>query len=164
MKILVVSDSHGHDSRLRDVIRRSAPFDMLIHLGDAEGSEKRIREWCLEQNPACEVYILRGNNDFFTRLPSELEIMIGRYKAFLTHGHMYGVSMSPERLLEEARDRGAQIAMFGHTHRPCLEFTGDITLLNPGSISYPRQEGRRYSYIQMEIDREGEAHYTLDYL
>ena len=39
-----------------------------------------------------------------------------------------------------------------------------ITVLNPGSLSFPRQDGRRPSYMLMEIDREGEAHYTVNYL
>ena len=82
----------------------------------------------------------------------------------MQHGHMYGVSMSTDMLKEEARSRGAQVAMFGHTHRPWLEIGSDVTVLNPGSLSYPRQEGRKPSFLIMEIDRHGEAHYTINYL
>jgi putative phosphoesterase len=164
MKIVIMSDSHRHDSNVREVIRRMKPFDMLVHLGDTEGSENLIRGWCLEQNPDCEVHIVRGNNDFFTELPREEEFMVGKYHVFATHGHNYGVSMGTERILDEGLDRGAQIVMFGHTHRPLIEESGGIVLLNPGSISYPRQEGRAYTFIQMEIDRSGEAHYTLSKL
>ena len=39
MKILIVSDTHRKDENLKWVIRKTKPFDMLIHLGDAEGSE-----------------------------------------------------------------------------------------------------------------------------
>ena len=45
MKILVVSDTHRRDENLRLVIEQEKPFDMLIHLGDAEGSEHWIPEW-----------------------------------------------------------------------------------------------------------------------
>ncbi len=164
MKILIVSDTHRRDGNLQEVIERTAPFDMLIHLGDAEGSEDRIAAWCREQNADCEVHMLLGNNDFFSSLEREEEIMIGNYKAFLCHGHFYSVSVGYERLVDEARDRGAQIAMFGHTHKPCLDMRKGITVLNPGSLSFPRQDGRRPSYMLMEIDREGEAHYTVNYL
>ena len=51
------------------------------------------------------------------------------------------------------------IAMFGHTHKPYLERRGDLTVLNPGSLSFPRQEGRRPSYMLMDLDDEGEAHF-----
>lgn len=37
MRILIVSDTHRRDENLKEVIRRTGPLDMLIHLGDAEG-------------------------------------------------------------------------------------------------------------------------------
>ena len=39
MKILIVSDTHRKDGNLQWVMEQTKPFDMLIHLGDAEGSE-----------------------------------------------------------------------------------------------------------------------------
>ena len=164
MKILIVSDTHRRDGNLQTVIEKTAPFDMLIHLGDAEGSEDRIEEWCKEQNPDCQVYIILGNNDFFSNLDREKEIQIGNYRAFLTHGHFYSVSVGTERLVDEGKDRKVDIVMFGHTHKPYLEHKEGITVLNPGSLSFPRQEGRRPSYMVMEIDKEGKAHYTINYL
>ena len=94
----------------------------------------------------------------------EKEVWIGRYKVLLTHGHYYRVSMTTELIKEEAISRGCQVAMFGHTHRPLIERSPEITLINPGSLSYPRQENGRGSYILMEIDREGLDHYTICYL
>lgn len=164
MKILIVSDTHRRDGNLQEVIGRTAPFDMLIHLGDAEGSEDRIEAWCKEQNPDCQVYIVLGNNDFFSNLDREKEVQIGPFKAFLTHGHFYSVSVGTERLADEAKDRKVDIAMFGHTHKPYLDTRGDVTVLNPGSLSFPRQDGRRPSYMLMEIDAENQPHYTINYL
>ena len=45
MKILIVSDTHRKDDHLKQVIKEQAPFDMLIHLGDIEGSELEIGDW-----------------------------------------------------------------------------------------------------------------------
>ena len=45
MKALIVSDTHRRNGNLQEVIERTAPFDMLIHLGDTEGSESYFREW-----------------------------------------------------------------------------------------------------------------------
>ena len=42
MKILIVSDTHRKDTNLKQVIEAVKPIDMLIHLGDAEGSEYAI--------------------------------------------------------------------------------------------------------------------------
>ncbi len=159
MKILIVSDTHGRDTALKKLLKRTEPIDMLIHCGDVEGGEEEIRAAA-----RCPVHMVAGNNDFFCDLPREEEFFIGRYRVLLTHGHYYYITMGTQMLKEDARARGFDIVMFGHTHRPVLEQGKDITILNPGSLSYPRQEGRRPSYIIMELDREGEAHYTVNYL
>ena len=159
MKILIVSDTHRHHENLEIVLKRVRPIDFIIHLGDAEGCEDYIRAIA-----ECPLYIVAGNNDWFTHLDKEMTLAIGKYDVFLTHGHYYYVSVGLNNLLEEGRARGKDVIMFGHTHKPLLEYHDDITILNPGSLSYPRQDGRSPSYIIMEIDRNGEAHYTINYL
>ena len=149
MKILVVSDTHGHDENLMRALQRELPIDALIHCGDLEGSEEYIPE-AVE----CPCYFVRGNNDFFSYLPAEEEFWIGKKKVFITHGHSYYVSMETEQIREEGAARNADIIMFGHTHRPYFEERDGITVLNPGSLSFPRQEGRRGSYMILETDGE----------
>ena len=166
MKVLIVSDTHRKDENLKQVIARSGPLDMLIHLGDAEGSEHMIATWV---NEDCDLEIILGNNDFFSCLDKEKELMIGRYKTLLTHGHYYNVSVGAEYLKQEARARGFDIVMFGHTHRPFYEMEKkegdkDLIVLNPGSLSYPRQEGHRPSYMIMELDKDGTPSYHTCYL
>ena len=159
MKILVISDTHKKHKNLETVIARVSPIDMLVHLGDAEGGEDYI-----EALADCPVHIVGGNNDFFSVLPREEEFFIGKYKVFITHGHHYYVSMSEARIQEEARSRKADIVMYGHTHRPSLKMEDDLVTLNPGSLSYPRQEGRSPSFIMMDLDKNGEMHYNVCYL
>ena len=159
MKILIVSDTHGRHEHFKEVIRRTAPIDMLIHCGDTEGGEEYMAALA-----GCRAEIIAGNNDFFSRLPREINFSIQKYKAMLVHGHDYGVSMGYEPLLEEALSRNADIAFFGHTHRPLLMQAKGVRLVNPGSLSYPRQEGRRPSFCIMDVDRFGEAHFTINYL
>ena len=163
MKILIVSDTHRRDGNLLEVIEKTAPFDMMIHLGDTEGSEAYFKDWI--KNDLCVVHVVRGNNDFFSHTEAEKEISIGKYRAFLCHGHMYGVSLGTENIKEEARSRKVNIVMFGHTHKPYLEYCSDgLVVLNPGSLSYPRQEGRRPSYIVMDLDKNGKANFEIKYL
>lgn len=159
MRILVISDTHRQNGNLCKVLAKIGRIDLLVHLGDVEGSEDYIREIA-----GCPVEMVAGNNDFFSGLPREREIVCGAYRVLLTHGHYYNVSFTLERLREEARERGVQIAMFGHTHRPVIDRSGPADLINPGSLSYPRQDGRRPSYILMELDRDGLVHYTVNYL
>ena len=159
MKILIVSDTHGHLARFRECIKRVAPIDMLIHCGDIEGQENEIRTLS-----DCECHIVSGNNDYFSDLPREAEFMVGEYRAFLTHGHAYGVSMGYDRIAEEAADRGADIVFCGHTHKPCNEKINGVRVLNPGSLSYPRQEGREPSYMIMEFDQNGKIFCSVSFL
>lgn len=159
MKILIVSDTHRNNANYLKVVERTGPLDMVIHCGDVEGSELVI-----SRAAGCPVEMVQGNNDFFSELPREKEFMVGQYKVWLTHGHNYYVSMNNEMIKREAREREADIVMCGHTHKPVVDIGSDLTLVNPGSISYPRQENRKPSYIIMEIDGAGEAHYTINYL
>lgn len=159
MKILIVSDSHKHNENIKKVLDKVKPIDLMIHCGDAEGSE-----YYLEGIAECPLLIVAGNNDFFTELEKEKVFNIKKYKVLLTHGHYYYVSMGVEKLVGEAKLKGVDIVMFGHTHRPMLDIRDDIVVLNPGSISYPRQDDRKPTYMIMEIDRYGDAHYTLNYV
>ena len=159
MKVLIVSDTHRKETNFERVIEIEKNIDMLIHLGDIEGAEDYIRSIV-----NCPCYMVAGNNDYFSMLHRDLIIDIGPYKALLTHGHHYYVSLGYETIKSEAIAQGVDIVMFGHTHRPSVDVENEITLLNPGSLTYPRQENRKPSYIVMTIDDENQAHYEIKYL
>lgn len=161
MKILIVSDTHRKDENLHKLIDEAAPVDMLIHLGDSEGSEFKIADWLGEK---CDLQMVLGNNDFFSKLDREKELQIGKYRVLLTHGNYYNVSLGVERLEQEAKERGIDIVMYGHTHRPFYKVHNGILILNPGSLSYPRQEGREPSYMIIEVDEQGEIEVGLYFL
>ena len=58
--------------------------------------------------------------------------------------------MTTAMLKDEAKSRGFNIVMYGHTHRPSIDMSDpEVTVINPGSLAYPRQEGRRPTYIVM---------------
>ena len=159
MKILIVSDTHRKNDNYLKVLQLVGKIDMVIHLGDVEGSEYTIREAA-----ECPVEMIAGNNDFFSDLPTEKTLQIGRYRVMITHGHQYYIGMGNEMLKEEAIANGADIVMYGHTHRPVIDISDDIIMLNPGSLSYPRQDDKKPSYIVMEIDLAGDATFSLQYL
>ncbi len=159
MKVLIVSDTHRKNDNFLKVLEQVSPVDMVVHCGDVEGSE-----YLFESAAGCSLEIVAGNNDFFSNLPLEKEFNIGRYRVWLTHGHHYYVSMGTEMIKQEAAARGVDIVFFGHTHRPVIEYGAGVIAVNPGSISYPRQDGRNASYVLMDIDREGEVHFTIRYV
>ena len=159
MKYVIFSDSHGIVSDMESVVFREKP-DKILFLGDISSDADDLRNRCLNYS-ICSV---AGNNDFFSDLPREEIFSLGKYQVMITHGHYYGVSMGTDRLKEEALSRNIDIVMYGHTHKPEIDIEKQITVLNPGSLSYPRQWGRKPSFLIMEIDREGEAHFTVNYI
>ena len=150
-KILVLSDNHRRLDYVEKVLRLHPDISMCIHLGDSEG-EGEVQALLPK---GCESYFVQGNNDFFSYLPKDVEVRIGKERCFLTHGHLYGVNFGLERLSEEARDRNCSMAFFGHTHKPCNKVVNGVHCINPGSISFPRQEDRRPCYSLLFLDKKG---------
>ena len=146
MKVLVVSDSHGHHDLLRKAIGQEAPIDMLIHAGDVEGDLERI----LGPKREYAIHSVSGNMDWGSDLTDVFDM--GGHKVFLTHGHRYSVHFTMANLREAAEECGADVAIFGHTHMPFLEEQNDILLLNPGSVAKPRQAGLKKTYAVISID------------
>lgn len=159
MRVMIVSDTHGRHRALEDALEQEGKIDLLLHLGDVEDGEHYIE--AIVQYPT---HIIAGNNDYFSYLSKEKEIKIGKYRVFMTHGHEYYVSMNTKRLRQEAVARGVDIVMFGHTHKPYIDTEGDVMVINPGSLSYPRQEGRQGTYVMMEINASGEVFFELKYV
>ena len=159
MRVLIVSDTHGRHTALDRALEEAGAIDLFIHLGDVEGGEEYINAVV-----DCEKHMVRGNNDFFSDLPREEEFRIGSRKVFITHGHAYYVSLDSEYIVEEAKARKADIVMFGHTHKPYFHQADGIIVLNPGSLSFPRQDGRKGSYVIMNADENGELHFEQKYL
>ena len=143
MKVLIVSDTHGQDENLEETVLREAPFDYLIHCGDVEG-----REIFIEALAECPCTIVAGNNDFFTDLPYDEEVTLEGHKILVTH----------------AQAKGCKIAMYGHTHMPLIENEDGILVINPGSLTYPRQRGRRPSYAVMQIEEGKDPQVEIRYL
>ena len=159
MKILIISDTHRKNENYLRIVEKLGSLDMVIHLGDVEGSEYTIQEAV-----SCPVEMVAGNNDFFSDLASEKIFRIGKYNVMITHGHRYYIGMGNEMLKREAVAQGADIVMYGHTHRPVIDISPNIIAINPGSLSYPRQENKKPSYIIMETDAQGNAHFKIYYI
>ena len=91
------------------------------------------------------------NLTFAGALPLDMLIEIGGVKMYLTHGHMMASFLS---LAYRAKEKGAKVALFGHTHEAMCEMMDGVMLLNPGSAgNYCRGGSARASVL--EIDRGG---------
>ena len=129
LRIAVFSDTHGNTAPMLSAVRQEKP-DVLIHLGDHDRDALVLRE----EFPDTPLHSVCGNCDLMPLSPEKLVVQLGPVKALLTHGHIYNVSRwQADSLVYAAQEAGAQIAMFGHTHRAVNDQLGGVTLLNPGT-------------------------------
>lgn len=130
MKWLVFSDSHGDVSTMRKVVLREKP-DRILHLGDVVRDAQRLHD----SFPHIPLDQVRGNCDIGSYdVPEEKELFFLGRRLWLLHGHVYGVKMGLGMMLSEARGRGVDAVLFGHTHKALCDRDGAMWILNPGSV------------------------------
>lgn len=148
MIIAVVSDTHGIVLPVAYSLQRNK-VDIVLHLGDYASDAKKI-----EQITGMEIYAVAGNCDDNSKdVPEELVLEIRRKKFFLTHGHNYDVDNGIDKIVEKAKEVGADYALFGHTHVHIRERVDGITVLNPGSTTLPRKGDTKGYYIINLIEK-----------
>ena len=150
-KCVVVSDTHGDNRAMLEVIEREKPFDTLIHCGDVEGDLESILG-----TQTFGYFSVAGNCDVFTDAPKEKDVKFGLWNVFVTHGHLYNVRFGRERLVRAGQSRKAHVILYGHTHMPIVyedERTG-ILVVNPGSLSRPRQFPGKKTYAVLTISAD----------
>lgn len=129
-KLLVLSDSHGRRDAIERILKaESKNIDALIFLGDG----LRDLELALTKYPRLRAYSVAGNCDYGALEPTDGLAAFDGVVIFYTHGHMYGVKYDLDTLADAAAARGAEVALFGHTHVPHAEDRGSVFLFNPGS-------------------------------
>lgn len=145
MKLLVVSDNHGDRyilSELIDIYQEEV--DGMIHCGDSE-----LPVW----DEVWETMVtVKGNMDFTNDYPlTRVEEAFGE-PVFVTHGHLHRVKSTLNEVAGEAKEAGARLAFYGHTHEPAIVCQSGIWIINPGSISQPRGENTHKTYAIVAID------------
>lgn len=148
MKIFVISDTHGKLDKVLEVWDKLTNVDLIIHLGDYEKDAQR-----LEKLLETEVIYVKGNMDG-SYSSNDYKVLETEYgKLLLTHGHMENVKMSPLNLIYKAQELDCKAALFGHTHQAAYEEINGIYLVNPGSLSMPRDGSNgSYAIINTEPD------------
>ena len=97
------------------------------------GDGLRDLELALTLYPKLRAYSVAGNCDYGALEPTDGLAAFDGVVIFYTHGHMYGVKYDLDTLADAASARGAEVALFGHTHIPHAETRGGVFLFNPGS-------------------------------
>ena len=146
--VIIVSDSHGNSKELEKLNGRIAENDYFIHLGDGAMDARNI----LNDYPE-KTYLCAGNCDFFSPLPEDGILDIEGVRIFYCHGHKYRVKSDLGALASAAKSRGADIALYGHTHTALITEIDGVTLINPGSLRYAAGEGGSYCYLVINKDK-----------
>jgi len=127
-------------------VRSVAPVDAVVHLGDFRHDGQAMAE-----KLDIPVYLIRGDNDPWEG-EKELVIECEGHKIYATHGHYHDVDSSTEKLIKAAKSSGADMALYGHNHRPDLQKKEGIQLVNPGSLFFVENE-RSFAYIEIFSDQ-----------
>lgn len=164
MKLMIASDIHGSAYYCRKMLEayKREDADRLLLLGDIlyHGPRNDLpkdynpKEVIAMLNPMKqELLCVRGNCD------TEVDQMVLEFPVladygfmeidgktfYMSHGHIYNENNLPPL-------KTGDIFMHGHTHVLRAEKVGDITILNPGSVSIPK-EGNPPTYAILENSR-----------
>lgn len=148
IKLVVFSDTHGSTWGMREVISMHPTADCYLHLGDGAAEFEAL---CTSMGlPHIGV---RGNCDLACDLPLDRLVSFGDYNFYMTHGHICQVKFSNTLLKLRAREAGADVILFGHTHIPLCEYHSEcedhpLYLVNPGSLASGAGRG---SFALIEI-------------
>ena len=135
MRILFVSDTHGDNTPLDEIIINNQNFDLYLHAGDC----------CCYPQLLYPFHVVRGNCDYAEDMLEELIIpspfgnILLRHKSDITAAYL--------------KQKNIKILMFGHTHIPECRRKNGVAYINPGSISSPRSEYGS-TYMRINIDKE----------
>lgn len=150
MKYMIASDIHGSAFYCRKMLEafESSGADRMILLGDIlyHGPRNDLpKEYAPKEVLAMlngykdRIYCVRGNCDTevdqmvleFPVLADYALFVLDGVTIYATHGHVYHENHLPPM-------QPGDVLLHGHTHVLRADRCGEITILNPGSVSIPK--------------------------
>ena len=152
MVIGLISDTH---SLMRpEALAALDGVALILHAGDV--GERRVLQ---ELEGIAPVQAVLGNTDDpALGLPGRLDLRLGGLQVHVSHGHELGAP-TPSRLVSSYR---ADVIVYGHTHKPCIEAHGGTLVVNPGAAG-PRRFNLQPSVAILRLE-DGRASATLVHL
>ncbi|MCL2167048.1 MAG: YfcE family phosphodiesterase [Clostridiales bacterium] len=115
------------------------------YIGDARKLHTQIRNVVF--------YMVKGNCDFSAAGETEQLIKAEGVLIYMTHGHKYNVKNGLTAFSYRTQEVGADIGLYGHTHKAMIQQSNGIWLMNPGQME--RHDDMRkatYGVITIEND------------
>ena len=129
-RILVVSDSHGDEWKLRAALQKEPTAEIIFHLGDGAREAESISRL----NSTKFFHTVCGNCDWGSNLPESVIDEIEGKRIYACHGHAHLVKYGISDLLSAAKAQNCSIALYGHTHKAVTDYRDGLYIMNPGSI------------------------------
>lgn len=164
MKIFFMSDIHGSLYYTKKALEsfKKENADYIAILGDElyhgarnplpeEYNTKEVTKLLNEYSD--RIIAIRGNCDSeidelvldFPMMSTYSVILYGDRRLFLTHGHIYNEDNLPKL-------RKGDVFIYGHTHVPKAEKKDGIYIINPGSITFPKENNpNSYGVLEENI-------------
>lgn len=149
MKFGVISDTHGDETAIRQAVSSIGKVDGWLHAGDYSQDGNKLAALSGKR-----IIVVKGNCDGAASANIDEFIDVAGKKIWLTHGHRYQVKQGIHELSWWARQYGADVVIYGHTHVPNIFWEGELLLFNPGSAACSNWNDNSTCGI-LEVDSEG---------
>lgn len=129
MVVGLISDTHGLVRP--EVFAALAGVELILHAGDVGGWDVLA-----ELRAIAPVRAVYGNTDApgDPELAAEIGLRVEGLTIHVSHGHELG-QPTPDKVLARY---AADVLVYGHTHRPLIERSGDRLVVNPGAAGRKR--------------------------
>jgi len=145
VKVLVISDVHGHKSRFDAIMEKHEDSKYIISLGDSE-----LRHRILQKH---DIIAIKGNYPFDAGFTYEHTMTIRGRRLLLVHGHKHKVKSGYEKLYHRILDTDADITLHGHVHAIRKEDISGRHVLSPGAVNHSRG-AENPSYMVMVFNED----------
>lgn len=151
MKVLVMSDTHGKIENAKMVLERIMPLGVkaVLHCGDYISDARILQKFY----PNIEIYAVYGNCDVGFGGEYSTVVTLEDVPIYMSHGHRYGVKWGDyDEMVIDAIAHDAKVAVCGHSHEAHLERNQGVLVMNPGSLTLPR-DSKYPSYGILELEK-----------
>ena len=136
MKILIISDTHGHNDIVDELYRIHSNMDLYLHAGDS----------CTEEYALYPFQTVKGNCDFDYNMNERFVVKTPYGSLLIKH--------VPNLTLDELKRQNIKIYVFGHLHERHFYQEDGVYFVSPGSTC--REKDRfKEGYMILDISDTG---------
>lgn len=157
MKIMVFSDTHGQLDKAINILKEIKDIDLIIHCGDHKSDGDTLGEMF-----STKVLSVKGNCDGSSRQDDSTIFQSPFGNILVCHGHFDNANLGYQNLYYKALERQCKAVIFGHTHKALYKEIDGFYLINPGSISEPK-DGSNGTCGMIQLNQDNFKYTIIDY-